>query len=176
GKYPAFVPTSYTPPAVFPLNWKKGRQSVASENLPGMLEYKNDSPDLDKVVFVIRGNSHRVKDIWFADSGSLPDYITITAELQSFSALENLPLGDQGTTSFYETTGPRKGYVKELHNSQDSLHTSRWSLNWKKGENKKLGKDSQDGIVFATGLLPWRKKASDLRDFIGFARYWGWGL
>ncbi|MCI5223528.1 MAG: hypothetical protein D3924_12870, partial [Candidatus Electrothrix sp. AR4] len=69
GCYLAFVPTSYTPLDILPEDWKKGRQSVYSESLPGLLDYKSISSDQYKVVFVIRGGTHSVKDIWLADSG-----------------------------------------------------------------------------------------------------------
>ncbi|MCI5211977.1 MAG: hypothetical protein D3910_25080, partial [Candidatus Electrothrix sp. ATG2] len=118
--------------------------------------------------------THRVKDIWLADAGFLPNFTTIAADFQPLTALEMLPLGDQWVTSFYETTGPRKGYVKGSYKTRERLFMSWWAFDWRIGEDKKLGKDTGDGTIFYTSLKPWRREASDLRDFIGFARYWGW--
>ncbi|MDU9049866.1 MAG: hypothetical protein Q3M30_13540 [Candidatus Electrothrix sp. Rat3] len=174
GCYLAFVPTSYTPPDMLPKGWHKERQTVYSESLPGLLAHRSDSPEQDKVVFVIRGGTHRVKDIWLADGGFLPDYKKITADLQPFGALEMLPLGEQRATSFYETTGPRKGYVKGSYKSRERLYMSWWAFDWRIGEDKKLGKDKEDGVTFYTSLKPWAREASDLRDFVTFARYWEW--
>ena len=174
GCYLAFVPTSYTPADVLPRGWKKERQDVYSESLPGLLDHRSESPEQDKVVFVIRGGTHRVKDIWLADGGFLPDYKKITADLQPFGALEMLPLGDQWATSFYETTGPRVGYVKGSYKSRERLYMSWWAFDWQIGEDKKLGRDKFDGVTFYTSLKPWAREASDLRDFVTFAEYWGW--
>ena len=174
GCYLAFVPTSYTPADVLPRGWKKERQDVYSESLPGLLDHRSDAPEQDKVVFVIRGGTHRVKDIWLADGGFLPDYKKITADLQPFGALEMLPLGDQWATSFYETTGPRKGYVKGSYKSRERLYMSWWAFDWQIGEDKKLGRDTFDGVTFYTSLKPWAREASDMRDFVTFAEYWGW--
>ncbi len=176
GCYLAFVPTSYTPPDILPDDWKKERQSVYSESLPGLLDHRSDSPEQDKVVFVIRGGTHRVKDIWLADSGFLPSYKKIAADLQPFTALEALPVEDKWATSFYETSGPRKGYVKGSYKSRERLYMSWWAFDWRIGEDKKLGKDKGDGVTFYTSLKPWARDASDLRDFVTFAEYWGWNF
>lgn len=176
GCYLAFVPTSYTPADVLPKGWKKERQTVYSENLPGLLAYTSDAPEQDKVVFVIRGGTHRVRDIRLADKGILPDYKKITADLQPFDALEMLPLGRQRVTSFYETFGPRKGYVKGSYKARERLYMSWWALDWRIGEDKKLGRNTFDGVTFYTSLKPWAREASDLRDFVTFAEYWGWKL
>ncbi len=51
-----------------------------------------------------------------------------------------------------------------------------WAFDWRIGEDKKLGKTRDDGIVFYTSLKPWARKASDMRDFEAFLLYWKWGL
>ncbi|MCI5161916.1 MAG: hypothetical protein D3917_07810 [Candidatus Electrothrix sp. AX5] len=174
GCYLAFIPTSYTPQDILPDDWGKERQSVYAESLPGQLVYKSTSPDQDKVVFVIRGGTHRVKDIWLANSDFLQSYKKITADLQPFSALEELPVDDKWATSFYETSGSRKGYVKGSYKTHERLFMSWWAFDWRIGEDKKLGKDKVDGITFYTSLKPWSREASDLRNFNTFAEYWGW--
>ena len=49
-----------------------------------------------------------------------------------------------------------------------------WALDWRIGEDKKLGKNEDDGIRFYTSLKPWSRRASDLRNFKTFLRYWEW--
>ena len=49
-----------------------------------------------------------------------------------------------------------------------------WAFDWRIGEDKKFGKDENDGILFYTSLKPWSRKKSDMRNFISFLKYWGW--
>jgi len=176
GCYLAFVPTSYMPADRFPDGWKNGRQSVHSENLPGILEYSKSSPDRDKTMILIRDGTHRVKDIWLSDSCSLKKYNTIRAEIQPRESLEKLPLKNYETTSFYETSGPREGYVKGSFKIRERLLMSWWAFDWRVGEDKKFGKDKNDGILFYTSLKPWDRKNSDMRNFVTFLKYWKWKL
>jgi hypothetical protein len=176
GCYLAFVPTSYMPASGFPDGWKRGRQFVFSENLPGFLDYQGSSPDRNQMIVLLRDGSHRVKNIWLAAADSLKKYKTVAAETQSLVSLENLPLKNSETTSFYETSGPRTGYVKESHKIRERLLMSWWTFDWRVGEDKKFGKDKSDGILFYTSLKPWAREKSDMRDFATFLKYWEWKL
>ncbi|BCS96724.1 hypothetical protein DSLASN_23560 [Desulfoluna limicola] len=176
GCYLAFVPTSYLPEDSFPDGWKRGRQAVHSENLPGYLTHNASSPNQGKTMVLLRNDTHRVKDIWRVDTDSLPDYRRIHAEVLPLSSLESLPLERGGTTSFYETSGPRTGYVKGSQKSRERLFMSWWAFDWRIGEDKKLGVTKEDGVQFYTSLKPWARDASDMRDFPAFLRHWGWNL
>jgi len=96
--------------------------------------------------------------------------------LHPLEELKHLPLESGGTTSFYETKGCRAGHVKGSFKSRERLFMSWWTLAWTIGQDKYLGTDKNDGPVFYTSLLPWARKASDMRDFASFLRYWGWNL
>lgn len=174
GCYLAFVPTTYMPADIFPDTWKKGRQSVYSENLPGILEFSSSSPDREKAVILIRDGTHRVKDIWLSTVGSLEKYNRINAEIKPLISLEKLPLENHETTSFYETSGSRKDYVKGSRKIRERLFMSWWAFDWRVGEDKKFGKDENDGILFYTSLKPWDRKKSDMRNFVTFSKYWKW--
>ena len=176
GCYVAFVPTSFMPATEFPGNWKKERQSVHSESLPGILKLSRSLPDQGKIFILLRDGSHRVKDIWVSTSSSMAKYNIARAEIQPLISLEKLPLNDSLTTSFYETSGPRKGYVKGSHKIWERLLMSWWAFDWRVGEDKILGKDKNSGILFYTSLKPWDKEKSDMRDFATFLRYWKWNL
>lgn len=175
GCYIAFAPTSYMPHDAFPHDWENGRQSVFGESLPGLLDYSGMSLNDSKLMMLIRAGSHRVKDLWLAHSDSLKKSNTVIADMQAMTSLESLQL-EEGTSSFYETSGPRKGYVKGSQKIWERLLMSWWALDWRIGEDKKLGKTKDDGSVFYTSIKPWARKKSDLRDFAGFLTYWGWGL
>ncbi|ALC16987.1 hypothetical protein DSOUD_2222 [Desulfuromonas soudanensis] len=176
GCYLAFVPTSYLPADRFPDYWENGRQSVYGESLPGLLDYEDLSPDGQKTIVLVREGSHRVMDIWFSDADSLQKYHTDAMEMLPLGSLEMLLLESDRTTSFYETCGPREGYVKGSEKIRERLLMSWWALDWRVGEDKKLGKDKNDGILFYTSLKPWAREESDLRDFVTFLRYWKWKL
>lgn len=175
GCYIAFVPTSYMPSDALPIGWGEGRQTVFGESLPGLLDFNGMTLKDSKSMILIREGSHRVKDMWLASNDSLGKYNTVIAERQALISLEELPLKD-GTSSFYETSGPRKGYVKGSQKIWERLLMSWWAFDWRIGEDKKLGKDKGDGPLFYTSIKPWAREESDLRDFAGFLRYWGWKL
>lgn len=175
GCYIAFVPTSYMPQDALPGGWGEGRQTVFGESLPSLLSYNGLTLTDTKSMILIRQGSHRVKNMWLASRDSLEKYNTVMAERQALMSLEDLPLKD-GTSSFYETSGPRKGYVKGSQKIWERLLMSWWAFDWRIGEDKKLGKDKDDGPMFYTSIKPWAREESDLRDFAGFLRYWGWNL
>jgi hypothetical protein len=175
GCYIAFVPTSLLPETAYPPAWQTGRQQVFGEDLPGRLDFSAQPLDAAVVTIHIRHGSHRVRDIALAPISEVSLYRMIGADVQPLAALENLPLG-AATTSFYETLGPRAGYVKGSHKPWERLLMSWWTFDWRIGEDKKLGRDTGDARVFYTSIKPWQREASDLRDFAAFLRYWGWGL
>lgn len=174
GCYLTFVPTSYLPETAFPIAWKKDRQIVFSENIPGRLNFPPLFNDKLKTMILIRHGSHRVKDVWLSEEHPGQSTV-INAELLPLNALEKLPL-DGRTTSFYETSGPRSGYVKSSRKIWERLFMSWWTFDWRVGEDKKLGKNKQDSVLFYTSLTPWERKKSDMRDFKSFLRFWGWNL
>lgn len=176
GCYLAFSPTSFMEGDAFPDGWGKGRQVVHGETLPGFLDFREFFPDTEKTIIVIKQGSHRVKDIRLSKADTSLHYQMAEAILCPLSELEQLPLQNGKTTSFYETSGPRKGYVKGSHKPWERLLMSWWALDWRIGEDKKFGKDKTDGTLFYTSLKPWARKKSDMRDFAAFLRYWKWGL
>lgn len=171
GCYLAFVPTAAMPAEFLPASWPSDRQNVYSENLPALFAPTSDQ---DTAVILIRDENHRVKDIFPSSSKRLEHYPHITAEIKPFADLEQLPLDNHTSTSFYETSGSRRGYVKGSYKPRERLLMSWWAFDWRVGEDKKLGTDKSDGIVFYTSLKPWRRETSDMRDFVRFLRYWGW--
>lgn len=176
GCYLAFVPTSYMPDQAFPGNWRKDRQTVHSENLPGMLKYPDGADERIRLLISLRHATHRVTDVWLSDSDSVLSYHLSTASLSPLESLEALSLNGREVTSFYETSGPRAGYVKSSTKIWERLFMSWWSFDWRIGEDKKLGKDRNHGRLFYTSLTPWGRNASDMRDFNTFLNFWGWDL
>lgn len=176
GCYLAFIPTSFLPDKAWPEGWQKGRQPVYSETLPGFLDFRGTSPEQSRTLIVLRDGTHRVKDVRLRNTDALRAGPRVAAAFQPLSALEKLPVENGATTSFYESSGARTGYVKGSYKVRERLLMSWWSLDWRVGEDKKFGEDKTDGILFYTSLKPWAREASDLRDFAAFLRYWGWHL
>jgi len=175
GCYLAFIPTSNLPEADLPIGWKKGRQDVFTENLPSQLTFSQRGAG--ELLFVqMREEKHRVKNVWLAGIDELDGFKVIKPDLQPFHSLENLVSVTGEQTSFYETSGPRKGYVKGSQKIWERLLISWWAFDWRVGEDKKLGRDTSEGNVFYTSIKPWAREESDLRDFPRFLKYWGWRL
>lgn len=174
GCYLAFVPTSHLPRRKWKQGWSEGRQVVYGENLPTLLDF--DGGGRRRTAIHIRQATHRIQNIWRLDQGELEPYSRLPAQMRPLAALERLQLADGTTTSFYQESGPRRGYVKGSHKIWERLLMGWWALDWRVGEDKKLGRDRSDGTVFYTSLKPWARQESDMRDFARFLRYWGWHL
>lgn len=183
GCYLAFVPTSFLPETSFPQGWKRERQEVHAENLPGFLEISPPFSRATPPMILIRDATHRVKNLWIRDTdesisiaSELEGYPQGPAEIRPLTALKALPFDGGGTTSFYETSGSRRGYVKGSQKSRERMWMSWWAMDWRIGEDKILGASLEEGPSFYTSLKPWAKKASDMRDFTQFLDHWGWHL
>ncbi|MEE4355518.1 MAG: hypothetical protein V2I97_03565 [Desulfococcaceae bacterium] len=176
GCYLAFVPSNYLPKDCLPEDWENRRQAVYSESLPYLLDFREKKDRQPRALFLIRKDTHRIKDIRLADAAEIEKYKIRIPQIRPLSALETLPLPDQGRTSFYETSGSRKDYVKGSYKPWERLLMSWWAFDWRIGEDKKYGNGKEEGIVFYTSIKVWDRDDSDMRDFAAFLKYWGWNL
>ena len=177
GCYLAFVPTSFLAASAYPDGWRAGsRQWVYGQSLPSLLEYDGHDVAGMRIVFRIAGASHRIRDIRLDDGASLAGVPQRAVPLRAMDELETISAGDGGAVSFYETSGAREGYVRNSGKIWERLLISWWALDWRVGEDKRFTPEGSDGPVFYTSLKPWARQESDLRDFAGFLRYWGWKL
>ena len=166
GCFLAFIPTTYLPNDAFPPRWPEKKQVIYTEILPSVLDPKDKTIKNPTLMVLIRDASHRIKNIWLSDQSARKSYATTAAQVQPLALLERLPLnGSDQTTSFYETSGKRIGYVKDSHKPFERLFISWWALDWRIGEDKKLSTDKGIPPIFFTSLKPWARNASDLRDF-----------
>lgn len=175
GCYLGIIPTSFLDPAAFPAGWDRTRQYVFGEYLPGILDYTGSDPD-DRLHILLGDSAHRVTALWLEDSAGDRRYRLERATILPMASLSSLRADDGQTFSFFETDGSRKDYVHGADKIWERLLISWWAFDWRVGEDKRLGRDTDDGPIFYTSLKPWARKASDLRDFAGFVDYWGWGL
>jgi len=172
GCYLAFLPTSYLDRQSWPPSWSADRQRVYGEILPGLLQLEHNFAKTP-LILKIRESTHRVKEVRLLLEEELERQPAQLLPVETLTALEG---PDGSTHSFYETEGKRKDYVVDSQKFWERLFISWWALDWRVGEDKRLGADTSDGIVFYTSLKPWARAESDLRDFARFLDYWGWKL
>lgn len=178
GCYLAILPTSYLSAEAYPENWDARRpQEIYGEKLPARLGYPQAfDTDLRPVVFM-RDATHRVMDVAIQQAGNAGGaYNVIAASIEPVEMLKKLPLDAHTTTSFYETEGWRKGYVKGSVKPLEVLLMSWWAFDPFIGSDKELGDSGETGTVFYTSLKPWNRKASDMWKFARFLAFWGWRL
>ena len=172
GCYVASVPTSHLPADALPPGWSDAPQHVYGETLPGRLTC--DPSRSERLVVHLRADTHRVRQLEVAPAGCWP--ALLPAVLAPAAELERLPLGDGATTSFYHDHWPLRGHVKGSVKIWESLFMSLMAWDFFVGTDKVYGDRRQTGNPFYTSLQPWFRNASDMGDFVGFLRFYGWRL
>lgn len=174
GCYLAFIPTDLLAPIYHPPNRTDSQQLVFGEYLPtSIVAPSTHAPG--KLTIRLRNETHRVMDVNYRSA-----HINGTHQTQSkllpLEDLQNLPSPSSQTYSLFNTKDPGKEYVKGSYKIWERALMSWWALDWRVGEDKRLGRSVNDGVVFYTSIKPWAREASDLRDFSRFLKYWGWNL
>lgn len=173
GCYLAFIPTDHLIESAYPANWPQ-QQTVFGERLPGRLALKSDPGK--RILIDIKDGSHRIHGISVINDANLPSDRSIHAlRLAPISALRSLPLGEK-TTSMFEQSGPRKGYVKGSYKPFEGLLMGWWALDALVGVDKDYGDPAKTGTIFYTSLKPWNRQASNMWPFTDFLEFWGWSL
>jgi len=179
GCYLAFTPTSFLPQEAFPAGWNKESQKIYGESLPGILTLTTDQPHdgrTPRTVVAIRADTHRVMGIIQEEEMKLTGrYQAVITPLLPMQALQAIAI-EGTTTSFFETEGARKGYVKESFKPRERLFMSWWTMDWYIGEDKAYGPSDITGTTFYTSVKFWARDQSDMGNFPRFLRYWGWNL
>jgi len=176
GCYNAIVPTSFLPHEALPLEWEERPQSVYGEILPGQLDY--ESRNNPKLLVHLRPGVNRIMDLEIVGAEKLEDarrFTVVKAPLKPAMDLEQIPLGS-GFTSFYYQEGAQKGHVKGSAKPFESILLSLPSLDFFVGADKVYGDRRETGNPFYTSLKPWNRTASDMGDFAGYLKFWGWRL
>jgi hypothetical protein len=178
GCYLAFTPTSFLPQEALPAGWNKTTQQIYGESLPGILKLTTNQPHngrAPRTVVAIRGDTHRVMGITQEEELNLTGkHKAVATPLLPMQALHAIAV-DGTTTSFFETEGARKGYVKESLKPRERLLMSWWTMDWHIGEDKVYG-PGDTGTPFYTSTKFWARDRSDMGNFPQFLRYWGWNL
>jgi len=176
GCYLALVPTTYLPAECRPEGWDPSEQKIHGETMPGLLRYPGAFADNYRPVVFVRDDTHRVMDVRVQDVGEAAwRYEIVPAELQPMESLKTLR-ANGGTTSFFHSSGRRKGYVKGSSKPLEMLLMSWMALDLYVGRDKALGDRKETGVTFYTSLKPWRRTESDMWPFADFLKYWGWRL
>ncbi len=175
GCFLTFLPTDKNNKEQLTDDWTAEEQKVFGKKLPAFIHYPSDNKN-GHLVIHLEGASHRVVDIELRSTKELNG--KEDQEPLDVFAMETLwhLEGRDREVSFFETEGPRKGYVKNSGKILERLLMSWWAFDWYIGEDKDLGDYREDGVVFYTSLKFWDRRESDLRNFSRFLRYWGWKL
>ncbi len=177
GCYLAFIPTSFMPVEAYPPGWKTEGQRVYGERLPGFLNFNKQKTTDYRVVLTLRNKTHRVKAVNVLLRAEIKKkYNLAAAPSLALEVLSNLQTSNSGSTSFFETEGRRKDYVKGSHKPWEKLFISWWTLKWRVGEDKRFSPDKTTETVFFTSLKFWNREKSDMENFPQFLRFWKWGL
>jgi hypothetical protein len=176
GCYVAIVPTSYLPSDALPDGWTDEPLKVYGERLPAVLDYRNLKDP--KVVIYLRSGVHRVMDLDLIEAKGLWNsarFTIIEAPMVPMDTLERISINGE-TTSFYYKHWPLRGHVKGSVKPWETLFLGLISLDFFVGADKVYGDSSLTGNPFYTSLKPWNRDSSDMWDFPGFLRFWGWEL
>ncbi len=177
GCFLAIVPTSELPITAYPEGWESDSQWIYGMTLPGQLQLPEPLDESMRVAIYLKSETHRVMDIQLQSMDEITQHSPIkTLNIAPATDLMTLPLSGNRNTSFFETQGNRKGYVKGSHKPLERLLVSWWALDWRVGEDKAFGDKSETGTVFYTSLKPWNRHASDMWPFADFLSFWGWQL
>ena len=175
GCFLAFFPTKALPNEFFPPDWPVEPQRVYGYNLPSLLQ-SAPSDDSERIIFTLESETHRISDVVISAHEDLQKYDgTVAMGIFSMNTLYHLPFKN-GTESFFEMDGTRKGYVRNNTKLLERLLISWWAFDLHVGEDKAYGSADTSETVFYTSLKFWDRKASDLKNFPRFLRYWGWKL
>ncbi len=175
GCYLAMVPTSNLERNKWPAGWREDDQSIYGEMLPDHLELQG--VPAGQLVIRLRGETHRVMGLEFREVKQGTDQATQPqpVELAPMAALDQIPLN--GTmVSFFEKEGWRKGYVKGSNKPLERLFMGWWAMDLRVGEDKALGPPEETGTTFYTSLKFWARQESNIWNFPGFLKYWGWNF
>ena len=177
GCYTAFVPTEFLPASAWPADRAQHEQKVWGERLPARLALTRPFDGAEHPLITLRAGSHRVQDLRVT---TLPvaqsEFRSVVAPLAPVANLQHLALGDGTTVSFFSTKGARAGYVRGTFKPFELLLVSWWSLDVRAGIDKEYGLPGDGNRRFYTSFRPWKRDASDMRNFAGFLDYWGWQL
>ena len=178
GCYLGFVPTSFLNADAFPDDWNFKIQRVYGERLPGLLDLNRgiQAEQNSKIVILLESGTHRVKWIKTERLEDIKEkYQILPAHIVPMKELKSLGQ-DENTTSFFETSGPRKGHVKGSYKPFEKILMSWWAMDFYVGEDKEFGHREETGTIFYTSLKFWDRKKSDMWNFNDFLSYWDWKL
>jgi len=161
------------PENALPEGWNKAEQHIYGQTLPGLVQWQDE---YTRPVIKLEDGTHRIRDVQTMQTQQLKGkFDVIATEIEAVEVLKKIPLGNT-TTSFFESEGDRKGYVKGASKPWEYLLMSWWALDKNIGVDKDYGDASITGSLFYTDLNPSDREASDMWPFGKFLHYWGWRL
>lgn len=176
GCYNAIIPTNYLPESAYPDGWKKESFDLYGETLPGILDFSGLKSS--GILIKVRPDVHRIMDIspYTASTNNTDEHRILKMKKHDMSELEKLPAEDGKTVNFFHKDGFMKGHVKGTVKPFEMMFMSLISLDLFIGSDKIYSPPDDYGNPFYTSLKPWYRHESDMRDFAGYLKFWGWKL
>ncbi|WP_156906673.1 hypothetical protein [Desulforegula conservatrix] len=177
GCYNAIIPTNYLQESAYPDGWNKESFDLYGETLPGMIDLSNS--DSSSILLKIRPDVHRVMDIRPLAKENLnasDERPRFEMKKHDMSELEKISAGEGKTVNFFHKDGLMKGHVKGTVKPLEMMFMSLISLDLFVGSDKIYSPPDEYGNPFYTSLKPWNRNESDMRDFAGYLKFWGWKL
>ena len=178
GCYLAIIPTNHLPAEALPKNWQKEKAlHIYGETLPSLLTFSANIAN--RLVVEVGPSVHRIINLTVQTQSSLSHWrkgAVVSADLRSFTKLEQLPVEGGQTTSFFHESGLMKGYVKGSIKPWESFLMSILAMDFFVGTDKAYAETANKDNPFYTSLKPWRRQDSNIWNFSTFLEYWGWRL
>lgn len=176
GCYFTQTPTDFLPEDRLPEDWKREPHDYYGEELPWRLNMAGMKKP--GVMVRVRPGVHRVMELAAVDrtagkSEGCSLFSEVKTPLIPMESLWALPI-DGGTTSFYELSGKRKGFVKGSIKRWETLLMGWFAWDPYVGSDKAYADTEKTGNPFYTSLRPWLREESNLWYFDRVLQFKGW--
>ncbi len=176
GCFKAIVATDLLPASALPDRWPAGGHEVFSEFMPTRLDYRGLREP--RLLVHLRPEVHRVMALEVHEARVVtasPRFRAVPMAMAPMDDLRRIAL-DGNFTSLYYDHGAMQGHVKGALKPLETLFMSLISLDLFVGMDKAYADPAAAGNHFYTSLKPWNREESDMQDFAGFLKFWGWRL
>ncbi len=163
GCYRALLPTELLPEAALPDDYPSDQLQVWGETLEPIIAQPTTE---DPLLVSMRSHTHRVYDMSIVHD-RVSAGVQKTLELRPIEELHELPVigGEGETSSFYYTSGFRRGHVRGAWSPVEGLTLGLLILDPMIGMDKDFGDPELTGTKFYTMLTPWSRDVSRLDQY-----------
>jgi hypothetical protein len=160
GCFLALLPTDQLPREALPSDWPQITKRVSGKTLPAIVDQSRAGRT--RVVVRLEPKTHRVEHI--ETGGAKSNIPRAVVGLHAMDELHNLPVvgGGGRRGSFFYTSGPLRGYVRDAWSPIEGLTLGVLLLDPMLGSDKDFGDPEITSTRFYTSLWPWEREVSRL--------------